>query len=66
VTGPGAVADQRGAVLWTPPANARQSTEIGRYLTWLERERGRAFAGYDELWSWSVEDLEGFWGSIWK
>jgi acetoacetyl-CoA synthetase len=52
-------------VLWTPPANARQSTEIGRYLTWLERERGRAFAGYDELWSWSVEDLEGFWGSIW-
>jgi len=65
VTGPGAVADQRGAVLWTPPANARQSTEIGRYLTWLERERGRAFAGYDELWSWSVEDLEGFWGSIW-
>ena len=65
MTGPGAVADQRGAVLWTPPANARQSTEIGRYLTWLERERGRAFAGYDELWSWSVEDLEGFWGSIW-
>ena len=65
MTGPGAVADQRGAVLWTPPANARQSTEIGRYLTWLERERGRAFAGYDELWSWSIEDLEGFWGSIW-
>jgi acetoacetyl-CoA synthetase len=61
----GAVADQPGAVLWTPPADARQSTEIGRYLTWLENERGRAFAGYDELWTWSVEDLEGFWGSIW-
>jgi acetoacetyl-CoA synthetase len=52
-------------VLWTPPADARQSTEIGRYLTWLERERGRAFPGYDELWAWSVEDLEGFWASIW-
>jgi acetoacetyl-CoA synthetase len=51
-------------VLWTP-ADARQTTEIGRYLTWLERERGRAFAGYDELWAWSVEDLEGFWASIW-
>ena len=62
---PGAVADQPGTVLWTPPADARQSTEIGRYLTWLERERDRAFAGYNELWAWSVEDLEGFWGSIW-
>ena len=41
------------------------SAEIGRYLTWLERERERAFAGYDELWAWSIEDLEGFWGSIW-
>ena len=61
----GAVADQPGTVVWTPPADARQSTEIGRYLTWLERERERAFAGYDELWAWSIEDLEGFWGSIW-
>jgi acetoacetyl-CoA synthetase len=52
-------------VLWTPPANARETTEIGRYLTWLERSRGLSFPGYDELWAWSVEDLEGFWTSIW-
>ena len=65
MTWPGAVADQPGPTLWTPPAEARQSTEIGRYLTWLERERGRTFPGYDELWAWSVEDLEGFWASIW-
>ena len=65
MTGPGAVTDQPGTVLWTPPADARQSTEIGRYLTWLERERGRVFPGYDELWAWSVGDLEDFWASIW-
>jgi acetoacetyl-CoA synthetase len=52
-------------VLWTPPADARETTEIGRYLVWLERSRGRVFSGYDELWAWSVEDLEGFWASIW-
>jgi acetoacetyl-CoA synthetase len=28
--------------------------------------RGRSFASYDDLWRWSVEDLEGFWGSIWE
>jgi acetoacetyl-CoA synthetase len=54
-----------GDVLWTPPADVRETTEIGRYLDWLRDERGRDFAGYDELWRWSVDDLEGFWGSVW-
>ena len=27
-------------VLWTPPADVWETTEIGRYVTWLERERG--------------------------
>ena len=56
--------DDRG-VLWTPPPDVRETTEIGRYLAWLERERGLTFAGYDELQRWSVDDLAGFWSSIW-
>jgi acetoacetyl-CoA synthetase len=55
----------RGDVLWSPPADARERTELGRYMTWLESERGRAFADYHELWRWSIADLEGFWASIW-
>jgi acetoacetyl-CoA synthetase len=54
-----------GDVLWTPPADVRETTEIGRLLNWLRDERGRDLAGYDELWQWSVDDLEGFWGAIW-
>jgi acetoacetyl-CoA synthetase len=54
-----------GDVLWTPPADVRATTEIGRFLDWLRDERGRDLAGYDELWRWSVGDLEGFWGSVW-
>jgi len=48
-------------VLWSPPDDVRETTEIGRYLTWL----GRDFASYDELWRWSVEEPEAFWASIW-
>jgi acetoacetyl-CoA synthetase len=56
----------QGDILWTPPADARQRFVVGRYLAWLERERGLDFPGYDELWRWSVSDLEGFWSSIWE
>jgi acetoacetyl-CoA synthetase len=55
----------QGDVLWSPPADLRETTEIGRYLNWLRDERGRDFADYDELWRWSVSDLDGFWSSIW-
>ena len=42
------------------------TTEIGRFLTWLERERGLTFASYEELHRWSVDDLEGFWSAVWE
>jgi acetoacetyl-CoA synthetase len=32
-------------------------------MTRFMRERG--FDGYDELWHWSVDDLEGFWAALW-
>jgi acetoacetyl-CoA synthetase len=54
-----------GEVLWRPPADLHERTEIGRYMKWLAVERGRELDAYDSLWRWSVEDLEGFWASIW-
>lgn len=35
------------------------------YRDWLSQNRGLSFESYDDLWRWSVEDLEGFWTSIW-
>jgi acetoacetyl-CoA synthetase len=54
-----------GELLWSPPSDMRQSTELGRYMNWLRDQRSRDFVSYDELWRWSTSDLEGFWGSIW-
>ncbi len=54
-----------GDVLWTPPDDVRETTEMGRYLSWLRDEHGRDFATYDELWRWSIADLEAFWASVW-
>src|SRR4051794_6923990 len=46
-------------VLWTPPDSLRQRCALGAY----RRERG--LDTYEDLWQWSVSDLDGFWGSIW-
>jgi acetoacetyl-CoA synthetase len=34
-------------------------------MEWLVRERGLKFATYQDLWRWSVTDLDAFWSSIW-
>src|SRR5207245_995886 len=54
-----------GDILWAPPTDMRDTTEIGHYVSWLRSERGRDLRSYDELWRWSVADLDGFWSSIW-
>ena len=49
-----------GTLLWEPPAEMVERAVMTRYM----REHGHAT--YDELWRWSVDDLEGFWASIWR
>jgi acetoacetyl-CoA synthetase len=46
-------------LLWEPPAGMVERAVMTRFM------RGRGIEGYDALWRWSVEDLEGFWASIW-
>jgi len=54
-----------GKLLWEPdPASVRR-TNVSAFMKWL-RGRGQEYSNYDELWRWSVEDIEGFWGAIWK
>ena len=48
-------------LLWEPPDELVERALMTRYMRWLDR----GFGSYDELWRWSVEDLEGFWASIW-
>ena len=55
-----------GSVLWTPPPDVRERSRIGAYLGWLQERRGLAFDEYDDLLQWSIDDLAGFWSSIWE
>jgi acetoacetyl-CoA synthetase len=50
-----------GRLLWEPSEETKEDAELTRYMRWLDR----GFETYDQLWRWSVEDLEGFWASLW-
>jgi acetoacetyl-CoA synthetase len=50
-----------GKLLWEPSQEAKEHAELTRYMGWLDR----GFETYDDLWRWSVEDIEGFWASLW-
>ena len=52
--------------LWDPPESLRDRARMTEFLAWLRSERGLRLDGYDELWRWSVDDLEGFWSAIWE
>jgi acetoacetyl-CoA synthetase len=60
------VAETEPQVLWTPRASALTSTQVGRFIGWLGDNRGVKVSGYDELWQWSVSELEAFWGAAWE
>jgi acetoacetyl-CoA synthetase len=55
-----------GELLWEPSAELVERSRLREFMRWLERERGLSFAGYHELWQWSVDDLDGFWSAIWE
>ncbi len=64
-TGAGRTGEVEPAVLWRPSAERLAAAGITRYLRWLKENRGLAFGGYDDLWRWSVDRAEDFWGSLW-
>ena len=48
-----------------PSASAPYLPQIRLYQNWLRDERGLSFATYNDLWRWSVTELDAFWQSIW-
>jgi acetoacetyl-CoA synthetase len=55
----------RPRLLWTPSAELQATSNLRAYMDWLGATRGLKLESYDQLWRWSVEELEAFWGSLW-
>jgi acetoacetyl-CoA synthetase len=51
-------------ILWQPDSATVARSRMAAFREWLASHRGVVVADYDELWRWSVADLEGFWGAF--
>ena len=54
-----------GTLLWQPSEELKQNSVLRSYIDWLADRKGLRFDTYDQLWSWSVAQVEDFWVSIW-
>ncbi len=52
--------------MWTPPDDVLEHSRVGAFMAWVGEHRGVRLRTHDELWRWSVDDLEGFWSAVWE
>ncbi|MET0420666.1 MAG: acetyl-coenzyme A synthetase N-terminal domain-containing protein, partial [Acidimicrobiia bacterium] len=54
----------RGEILWSPPSDVLETTQIGAFMRWVGESRAVVVDDHESLWQWSVDDLDGFWMSV--
>jgi acetoacetyl-CoA synthetase len=51
--------------LWIPSKDRIKNSNLTTYLSFLRTNYMLNFSSYEELYKWSVNDIESFWKSIW-
>ncbi len=52
------------SLLWQPSDAMVRSAVVTKYAEWLAAESSVAVGTYEELWRWSVDELDAFWQSV--
>ncbi|MGJ7506010.1 acetoacetate--CoA ligase [Variovorax sp. GT1P44] len=53
-----------GELLWSPSPEQASASRLHHYQQWLADGRGVQTSNYEDLWRWSIDELEAFWQSI--
>jgi acetoacetyl-CoA synthetase len=53
-------------VLWRCPPERLDASPLSAFMRFLDREHSARFEDYNQLWRWSVDNLETFWESVWR
>jgi acetoacetyl-CoA synthetase len=56
---------ERPGVLWRPTRHDIDNANATAFMRWLREHRGVDLQTWNELWQWSVQNLEEFWSAMW-
>ena len=59
------MAIKEGDLLWNPNDKRKEEAAITDYINWLKTNRNINPETYEELWKWSVNNIEEFWETVW-
>lgn len=57
--------DTSAQPLWQPDEARKAAANMTRLISRAQDVSGQEIADYDDLWRWSVGDMEGFWSLVW-
>ncbi|MBA4054293.1 MAG: acetoacetate--CoA ligase, partial [Marivirga sp.] len=52
--------------LWAPSKDFVKNTNIYEFVQWVNETKKITITDYQQLWEWSVNDIEAFWESIFQ
>ena len=55
---------EKRQILWTPSIERMENSTIHQYEKYLLNSYNLSFENYNDLWKWSIADLNVFWSSI--
>jgi len=53
-------------ILWRPSEALRAGSQMALFMRRAGEVAGRDFAGYADLWQWSIDDRPAFWQTLWR
>lgn len=53
-------------LLWKPSEETIVSSNLTRYIKWLNDQELISSYNFNKVWEWSVENIDAFWLSIWN
>ena len=57
---------KEGTVMWEPSQLFKEEANLSHYMQWLKTKKQLRFDTYEQLWEWSVTEIEDFWETIWE
>jgi acetoacetyl-CoA synthetase len=55
----------RPEIVWRPDPHDISHANVTDFMSWLHRHRGIQIATWNDLWEWSVRELDAFWSAVW-